>query len=296
MPLADAPLWSLLGRAVAGLMLLVTAACGDPPTVPVEEWPAPNGTFVETWRDDFSGPADAAPDPARWNLEVRELWFNDELQSTTGERKNSYQDGSGNLVIKAIRENHVDASGIPSAQPFTSARLNTHGKLDQMYGRFEARIKLPAGGRGVWPAFWMLGSNIEDVGWPECGEIDILEMAGSKPNRVVGSLHAPGYYAGNAYHDHYDLPAGEFGDDFHVFTIEWTPEAIRWLLDGQEYFVKTADAVRRSGRVWAYDTSLYLILNISVGGIFDGDPAPDTLFPQEMVVDYVSVSRFQASP
>src|SRR5262249_40606225 len=153
-----------------------------------------------------------------------------ELEYDTNERRNSHLDGSGNLVIQALQEQYVDASGVKSNQPFTSARINTHGKLDQTYGRFEARIKLPVGGKGVWPAFWLLGDNIEDVGWPRCGEVDILEMHGSRPSVIESSLHGPGYSGGNAYHDAYQLPSGTFGDAFHVFTFEWTPQGVRWLV------------------------------------------------------------------
>jgi beta-glucanase (GH16 family) len=137
----------------------------------------------------------------------------------------------------------------------------------------------------------MLGDNVAQAGWPDCGEIDVLEMRGSEPSSVVSSLHAPGYYAGNSLHGSIDLPTGKFGDDFHTFTFEWTPDAVRWLLDGDQYFIKTRKAIEDRGHTWYFDHPFFIILNLAVGGIFDGVPAPETVFPQQMQVDYVSVAR-----
>ncbi len=259
-------------------------------------WTDPPVGWVEVWRDDFEAPAQSAPDALRWNLEVNEFGFNDELNYNTDDRKNSFQDGSGNLVLQALKEQYVDANGVQSSQPFTSARLNTRGKLDQTYGKFEARIKLPVGGRGVWPAFWLLGSDIDAAGWPECGEVDILEWRGSERNTVISSLHGPRYSGGESYNDRYVLPTGSYSDDFHVFTFEWTPDAVRWLIDGNEFYVKTAAAIRNRTHDWVYDHSFFIIVNLAIGGIFDGDPADTTAFPQQMLVDYVSVSKLAAAP
>jgi beta-glucanase (GH16 family) len=279
---------AFLVAALFGLASLT--ACSQEPPSTTETWSEPVQGWVETWRDDFEGPADSAPDATRWNVEIRPSGQNHELDYDTNERRNSFLDGAGNLVIQALKENYVDENGATSAQPYTSARLNTHGKLDQQYGKFEARIKLPQGGKGVWPAFWMLGDNIHDAGWPECGEVDILEMGGTMPSRIVSSLHGPGYSGGNSFHDHFDLPSGVYGDDFHTFTFEWTEEAVRWLVDGEEFYVKTTEGLRRTGHKWVYDHPFYVILNLAIGGIFDGDPTEATVFPQQMVVDYVSVS------
>jgi beta-glucanase (GH16 family) len=200
-------------------------------------------------------------------------------------------DGNGNLVIQALKEQFVDAQGVTRSQPYTSARLNTQGKVEQQYGRFEARIKLPAGGKGVWPAFWLLGNDVDSTGWPSCGEVDILEMRGSRPTIIDSSLHGPGYSGGSAYHHYYELASGRYGDDFHVFTFEWTPDAVRWLVDGDEFYVKTSAGVIRSGQRWVYDHPFFIILNLAIGGIFDGDPDASTVFPQQMRIDYVSVSQ-----
>ncbi len=274
--------------------LLCLTACSEAPAPEPEVWVAPTGGWVETWRDDFDGPAQAAPDVSRWNTEVNELGFNDELNHNTADRKNSFLDGSGNLVLQALEERYLNEGGTPSVQPYTSARLNTQDKLEQAYGKFEARIQLPEGGRGVWPAFWLLGADIDDpeVGWPECGEVDILEWRGSEPATIISSLHGPSYSGGSSYHGSYTLPAGSYGE-FHTYTFEWTADAVRWLVDGNQLYLMTADSIRARGQRWVYDQPFFIILNLAIGGIFDGDPDAATRFPQRMVVDYVSVSRPQ---
>jgi beta-glucanase (GH16 family) len=287
-----------ISPTVSPLLLAValgSGACSQQPEQEPETWQVPAGGWVEVWRDDFDGPAQAAPDPTRWNLEVNELGYNDELNYNTPDRKNSFLDGSGNLVIQALKEQHVDEKGKQSSQPYTSARLNTRGKLEQAYGKFEARIKLPAGGRGVWPAFWMLGDDLDTAGWPDCGEVDILEWRGSTPSSIIGSLHGPRYFGGNSYNSRYQLPSGSYGD-FHVFTFEWTPDAVRWLVDGEPFFVKTAVALERRTHTWVYDHPFFIILNLAIGGIFDGDPDASTVFPQQMLVDYVAVSQLAPPP
>jgi beta-glucanase (GH16 family) len=279
-----------LARLGLALAASVSSACSAPPQPEPEVFQEPIGGWVETWRDDFDGPMGSGPDPKKWHVDVRPMGQNKELDYDTDDRKNSFLDGSGNLVFQLIKENYVDAQGVTSTQPYTSARLDTRGTLEQTYGKFEARIKLPPGGKGIWPAFWLLGANIQDVGWPDCGEVDILEMRGSQPARILSSLHGPSYYGSDSYNSAFELPSGKLGDDFHTFTFEWTPDAVRWLLDGKEYFLKTASAVGKDGRKWVYDHPFYVILNLAVGGIFDGAPEPATVFPQQMLVDYVSVS------
>jgi len=273
------------------VLVLAALGCSTPPEPTVETWVEPSNGWVEVWRDDFDGPANAAPDATHWNVEIRPSGQNEELDYDTDDRKNSFVDGDGHLVIRALKERYVDSSGVQSAQPFTSARLNTQSKVEQQYGRFEARIKLPAGGKGVWPAFWLLGNDVHDTGWPSCGEVDILEMRGSRPTIIDSSLHGPGYSGGNSYHHFYQLTNGSYGDAFHVFTFEWTPEGVRWLVDGNEFYSKSASSVARGGQRWVYDHPFFIILNLAIGGIFDGDPDASTSFPQEMQVDYVSVSK-----
>jgi beta-glucanase (GH16 family) len=272
-------------------LALAAVGCSEEPQAEAVEFQEPVGGWIESWRDDFDGPAGSAPDTSKWHVDVRPSGQNDELDYDTDDRKNSFLDGNGHLVFQAIQENYVDAQGVKSSQPYTSARLDTRGKLEQTYGKFEARIQLPPGGKGIWPAFWLLGADINDAGWPGCGEVDILEMRGSQPARILSSLHGPKYSGSDSYNKAVELTAGKLGDDFHVFTFEWTPDAVRWQLDGDPYFMVTAASVTRSGRDWVYDHPFFVILNLAVGGIFDGDPDAATVFPQQMLVDYVSVSR-----
>jgi beta-glucanase (GH16 family) len=160
----------------------------------------------------------------------------------------------------------------------------------QERGRFEARIKLPVG-QGIWPAFWLLGANFETVGWPDCGEIDIMEYRGQEPNILHGSLHGPGYSGGDAITQSYTLPGEEgFNSDFHVFAVEWEPDTLRWFVDSTAYHVVTPVSLPRGGS-WVFDHPFFIILNVAVGGYFAGSPDATTTFPQTMLVDWVRVYR-----
>jgi beta-glucanase (GH16 family) len=278
---------SLIGCAAA------SAACNTlPPESVGDAWSGPQGSWVEVFRDDFDGPTNGAPDPAIWNVERRERGQNQELDFNTTERTNSHLDGQGHLVIVALEERYEVAPGRLSTQPYTSARLNTRGRVEMRHGRIEARIRLPAG-RGLWPAFWLLGSNVEEVGWPESGEIDILELAGSRPHVVSGSLHGPGYAGAAALSRDVALDSAIFADDFHVFALEWTTDGIRWLLDGDVYHQRTKAGMEALGLRWVFDGDFYIIVNLAVGGSFDGPPDESTQFPSRLSVDYISVSRLE---
>jgi beta-glucanase (GH16 family) len=239
--------------------------------------------------DDFDGPQGTTPNPAHWNLEVDGTPYNDELEYYTNRASNVSLDGSGHLVLTARREAFVDESGVPSALPYTSGRIDTQGRVMPRYGRIEARIKLPAG-KGLWPAFWMLGQDIDSVGWPKCGEVDIFEAGGSNPALITGSLHAPGYSAGAALHGRFTKPTGSFADDYHLFAIEWTADGIRWLVDDEAYAWRTPSSLADQQKVWNFDQPMFIILNLAVGGIYDGDPNELTPMPSELLVDYVKVS------
>ncbi|MDE0598644.1 MAG: glycoside hydrolase family 16 protein, partial [Dokdonia donghaensis] len=178
------------------------------------------------FEDEFNGEAGASINTDNWNFDIgtgNNGWGNNELQYYTDRPENVSLDGAGNMIITARRETF-------QGSPFTSARINTKDKVEQKYGRFEARIKMP-GGRGIWPAFWMLGSNIETqadddpatVQWPFVGEIDITEMRGQEPEITLGSIHGPGYSGGNAISGSYTLEDDRFDADFHEYAIEWTP-------------------------------------------------------------------------
>jgi beta-glucanase (GH16 family) len=242
--------------------------------------------LVLLWSDEFDGPRGAAPDSSKWTCETGgHGWGNDELETYTNRVENACLDGQGNLVITAIKETFIGQDGIK--RDYTSARLVTKGKFAQAYGRFEARIKLPFG-QGVWPAFWLLGDNIDQVGWADCGEIDILENIGGKPAIIYGSLHGPGYSGANSLTGNYTLPNGQrFSDDFHTFAIEWEPDEIRFYMDGNLYFTKIAADLQ--GKRWVFNRPFFVLLNVAIGGGWPGSPDQTTSFPQTMLIDYVRV-------
>jgi beta-glucanase (GH16 family) len=243
-------------------------------------------TYTLRWADEFDGDAGSVPDQSKWNYDVGgNGWGNNELETYTRRTDNAFLDGNGHLVIKLIKETFTGQDGI--RREYTSARLLTKDRFTQRYGRIEARIKVPFG-QGIWPAFWMLGANIGEVGWPACGEIDIMENIGREPAVIHGSLHGPGYSGGSPLTGTYTLPSGQkFADDFHIFAVEWEPAAIRFFVDGSLYQTKTtADA---AGKRWVFDHPFFIILNVAVGGNFPGNPDDTTTFPQTMTVDYVRV-------
>ena len=270
--------WKNLGASLLVVSLLVgMSACTEDTATPL-----PTRNLQLVWEDNFDGPAGQSPDAAKWTYDIGtgdNGWGNQELQYYTDRPENVSLDGNGNLVITAIAENF-------SGSPFTSARITTKGLFSQTFGRFEARLKTPFG-PGMWPAFWMLGDDIDTVGWPFCGEIDIMELRGQEPSTIHGSLHGPGYSAGNAVTDTFDLMDGRFDTDYHVFAIEWGEDFVEFYVDDQLYQRLTPDSVPGD---WVYDDSFFMILNVAVGGSFVGFPSPDgTRFPQTMVVDYVRV-------
>jgi beta-glucanase (GH16 family) len=237
-----------------------------------------------TWSDEFSGAAGARPDARKWSAEIGGMgWGNKELEYYSDSTKNAYLDGHGSLVIKAIEETlGQEFKCWYGPCRYTSARLITKNKFVQAYGRFEARIKLPFG-QGIWPAFWLLGEDIETVGWPACGEIDIMENIGREPAIVHGTIHGPGYSGGKGIGSPYSL-----ADDYHVFAIEWEPQAIRFYVDRKLYATRTP-ADLPAGAKWVYDHPFFILLNLAVGGAWPGDPDQATTFPQTMLVDYVRV-------
>ena len=225
---------------------------------------------------DTDGPIDAAS----WNIEMgtgENGWGNNELQYYTDRPENIKVEG-GMLHITALQESFQGAA-------YTSARITTKGKLEQQYGRFEARMQLPWG-RGVWPAFWLLGSNIDEVSWPQCGEIDIMEYRGQNPSTLIGTVHGPGYSAGESVSKEYNLDADRFDTGFHIFGIEWGPDYINFYVDDVLYNQITPEDVDGE---WVYDHPFFILLNVAVGGNSVGPPNANTVFPQTLLVDYVRV-------
>ena len=223
---------------------------------------------------------DGAPKTALWSYNLgtgSNGWGNNELQYYTDASRNIKVEG-GMLKITAIKESYMGSG-------YTSARILTKGKFEQKYGRMEARIKMPWG-KGLWPAFWMLGANSDTVIWPQCGEIDIMEYLGSKPTSMFGTVHGPGYSGGNAISKNYTLINDRFDNDFHVFGIEWGENYINYYVDDVLYNQITPKDVPGE---WVFNQPFYIILNMAVGGNFPGSPNSETVFPQTMSVDYVRV-------
>ena len=240
-----------------------------------------------TWSDEFNSPDNSTPDPKKWTYDLGGNGFgNHELESYTSRPENVKIVG-GNLVITARQEQYTGADGI--TQPYTSARLKTQGLFAQAYGRFEARIKIPRG-QGIWPAFWLLGDDINRVDWPDCGEIDIMENIGREPGMVYGSLHAPSFVGGTSDASKgTPLPGGKnYSDDFHVYAAEWEPGVVRFYVDNNNYATFTQADWPEGGR-WVFDHPFFSILNVAVGGDWPKNPDATSQFPQQMLVDYVRV-------
>jgi len=266
---------------VAGLAVaLLASGCNNQPP----KWNL-------TWSDDFDGPAGTPPDPAYWEYEIGGSgWGNAELQFYTARPENVSLDGLGHLAIIARKEAYQGRS-------YTSARINTRGKFEQGLGRWEARMRLPSG-MGIWPAFWLLGASFPQVGWPACGEIDIMELRGQAPGVVNGTLHATGFSGGNSLTAQYVCqeppscatppctPLCPFNEDFHVFAVEVEADRIRFEVDGSVYQEVRQDR-RPTGSAWPFSSPFFAILNVAVGGVYVGAPDVTTVFPQTMLVDYV---------
>ncbi|PTX61548.1 glycosyl hydrolase family 16 [Kordia periserrulae] len=236
--------------------------------------------------DEFD--VDGAPDPSLWTYDVGDGsqeglpgWGNNELQVYTSNAEN-VEVQNGLLVITA-REN---GSG-----GYTSARIKTEGLFEQQYGRFEARIRLPQG-KGLWPAFWLLGNNCDQNPWPACGEIDIMENVGDEPTIVFGSAHGPNFSGAESITKKYELASSRFDTEFHVFGIEWSPTIINYYVDDVLYQSITPETIAQDTNgegTWVFDNPFYIIINVAVGGNLPGNPDANTTFPQRMLVDYVRV-------
>lgn len=248
--------------------------------------PAQTTSWKLVWSDEFAGAANSAPDPVKWNYDLGGGgWGNNERQVYTNSTNNAFQDGNGNLIIRAISANGG----------YTSARLKTLDRFAFTYGKVVGRLKVPYA-QGVWPAFWMLGANISQVGWPACGEIDIMENFGRQTgdeSRNRAAVHGPGYSGGNPVSAVYNLPgAAKVAEDFHVYAVEWGPNSIEFSVDGKA-FLKVTPASIPSGAAWPFDKPHFILLNLAIGGNPSGYPDATTPFPQDYVIDYVRVYQAQ---
>ncbi|MBZ4683006.1 MAG: hypothetical protein PWP46_4 [Fusobacteriaceae bacterium] len=233
------------------------------------------------WIDNFDG---TEVDRNNWTFEIGNGvngWGNNELQYYTAENS---EVRDGKLIITAKKESK-------NGYDYTSSRLKTQGKFSFTYGTVEVRAKLPKG-QGIWPAIWMLGEDIDidTVGWPNCGEIDIMELLGQEPNKIHGTIHGPGYYGAGGKSASYTLSSGDFSDDFHIFKIVWDITSIKWYVDNTLYHTETTNDVSN----WVFDHDFFILLNVAVGGNWPGEPDDNiTSFPQTMEIDYVKVTTYK---
>lgn len=245
------------------------------------------------WSDEFNQAENTGPAPARWSFDLGAGgWGNNELQTYTDARDTSFvvaDPAATDGKALAIRARRTDAGG------YHSARIKTQGKFATTYGRIEARMKLTSG-RGLWPACWMLGESIAAIGWPACGEIDIVEQVGHEPGRLHGTLHGPGYAGTGGVTASITLPGGaSFAAAYHVFAVEWWPQKIEWSLDGRVYASRTP-AQLPAGARWVFDTPFFLLFNLAVGGDWPGHPDAATVFPATIFIDYVRVYGLPPAP
>jgi len=235
--------------------------------------------YTLAWSDEFSG---SALDLNAWNQETGNGsggWGNNELEYYTNSTKNTFV-SNGNLIIEARKE-------LTSGLNYTSGRMTTQGKKTFKFGRIDIRAKLPVG-KGIWPALWMLGSSISTVSWPACGEIDIMELVGTYPSRVTGTMHWKAVN-GSATNKgaNYNLASGDFSQQFHVYSIIWTENNIKWYVDDQLFLTNTSFDVGSAN--YPFNANQFFIFNVAVGGNWPGPPDGTTLWPQRMFVDYVRV-------
>ena len=230
------------------------------------------------WSDEFDG---TTLNPADWNYEVGDNWHNNELQAYTDRSENSYVK-DGKLVIVAQKEAYHE-------KEYTSARINTEGKHDFLYGKIEARIKLPKG-QGMWPAFWMMPTDADYGGWAASGEIDILEST-NNADHISGTLHYGGTPPNNTFSSsgRYTEEGVNYSDDYHVYTLEWQPYEMKWFIDGKLYSKKTEWQTQGHPYPAPFDKRFYIILNLAVGGHMPGNPDETTVFPQSLSIDWVRV-------
>jgi beta-glucanase (GH16 family) len=257
------------------------------PAAPVIPTPLPTSTPISApagwklvWHDEFEG---ISIDKSNWTFDLGAGgWGNGEAENYTARPENARLE-SGNLVIEARQEKYQGAY-------YTSARLKTQGLQSFQYGRVEARLRVPSGA-GLWPAFWMLGAEFNGSNWPDCGEIDIMEYIGKEPDLIMGTLHGPGY-SGALGLSKWNRQKYNIADEYHTYAVEWQADQISWFYDGEKYHTVTRSDVGE--RKWVGDRPYFIILNLAVGGQLPGMVSPKTVFPAQLLIDYVRV--FQKEP
>ncbi len=259
---------------------------------------APAG-WVLRWADEFNATAGTPPNPNNWKYELGDGalnnnpgWGNSEFEYYSNDPANAATDGNGNLVIslKAVDPNTTDLVCYYGPCRYTSARLLTQDRAHFQYGKIEARMKLPPSNEsGLWPAFWALGTNINEpgVGWPQSGEIDIMEYVSRVADEIFGTLHGPGYSGGVSYGKTIHVP--NVTADFHTYSVEWTENHVVWYVDGVKYHEARNTDAFLAGKEWVYNHPFFVLLNVAIGGNFGGTISDQLTFPQNTLVDYVRV-------
>ncbi|MGY5450268.1 glycoside hydrolase family 16 protein [Agarivorans sp. MS3-6] len=249
-----------------------------------------------TWSDEFEG---KQLDLNKWAFDIGNGfilngqyisgWGNRELQAYTNHSRNVGLNGQGQLVIQARVESSSDSYG---NYRYSSARLKTQGLFAQRFGRFEARIKLPTG-QGLWPAFWLMPQDNVYGTWAASGEIDIMEARGSAPSQINGTIHYGAQWPNNTYSERHHIFSNSDISEFHVYRIDWSPQGISWYVDEQLYATQSSWFTQGQAFPAPFDQHFYLIINLAVGGNYDGNPISDRIFPAQMEVDYLRVYQAQ---
>jgi beta-glucanase (GH16 family) len=283
-------------------MLIACAACTDdaPSTAgsarPTQS-PLPT-EWTQIWSDEFDGPAGSAVDATKWTNDIGDGcdhgncgWGNNELEYYSSNQSNISLTGAGQLAI-------VGKPAPPGLKcyygdcRYTSAKITTRGRMvASPAGKVEARIKLSEG-QGLWPAFWMLGSSCPETPWPDCGEIDIMEGKGSLPTLSSSAMHGPGYSGQTPFANWQRFARGRI-TDFHTYAVEWDTRSVQWLVDGAPHYQVGTTDIHAYGKS-VLDKSFIVILNMAIGGHFDGNPRSDAIFPATMLIDYVRVYQPRA--
>ena len=235
--------------------------------------------YTLVWNDEFVG---TSLDATVWNKEIGNGsggWGNNELEYYTNSLKNTFL-SNGNLIVEARKEQMLGFN-------YTSGRMTTQNKKNFKFGRIDIRAKLPVS-KGMWPALWMLGSNITTAGWPSCGEIDIMELIGTYPGKTYGTMHwKPVTGTNTSKGSEYNLSSGNYSQQFHVFSIVWVKDMIKWYVDDQLFFTGALADVGAAN--YPFNDNQFFLINLAVGGNWPGPPDASTAFPQRMFVDYVRV-------
>lgn len=269
------------------LFFVIFASCNlEAKTMQIND---PNWVLI--WSDEFDGDR---LDTSKWRFDIgnNNGWGNNELQYYTDGKNIKLEKGV--LIIEARREDVREGNRVFN---YTSSRIKTESRFSVKYGKIEARIKVPAG-KGLWPAFWMLGENFRYVGWPMCGEIDIMEFLGHDKWTVYGSLHGPGYSGGQAITKAFRLDVTKdkpFTEEFYIFGVLWNENEIAWYVNDKIYHRVTREDIEKRGKIWVFDQPFFIILNLAVGGNWPGYPDFNTPFPARMYVDYVRVYAFKGN-